>query len=109
MEASFAKVTTARPRRITAAVTVQPTSRRVLPRIWAGSEPLRARNLTSAYARPPSTRTKITRAMQSVILYRLSIWFALGDPPDCGVKKASIEGRRWPQAAGILFRSEEHT
>src|ERR1039458_9461283 len=33
----------------------------------------------------------------------MSIWFALGEPPDRGVKKASVEVTRWPKAAGILF------
>ncbi|MEA2315811.1 MAG: hypothetical protein QOI03_2503, partial [Solirubrobacteraceae bacterium] len=28
----------------------------------------------------------------------------LGDPPDCGVKKARTEGSAWPNSAGILFR-----
>src|SRR5947208_4708874 len=32
------------------------------------------------------------------------MWLALGEPPDCGVKKASTEGA-WPKAAGILFRA----
>ena len=41
--------------------------------------------------------------MYSVILYRLSIWSALDDPPDWGVKKASVEVTRWLKAAGILF------
>src|SRR5271154_5501004 len=31
------------------------------------------------------------------------MWFALGEPPDSGVKNASVEGSRWPKAAGILF------
>jgi hypothetical protein len=41
--------------------------------------------------------------MYSVTLYRLSIWSALGEPPDWGVKNASVEEARWPKAAGILF------
>ena len=48
IEESLAKVSTARAIRITAAPTVQPTSRRVFPRICAGTAFLRARNLTSA-------------------------------------------------------------
>jgi hypothetical protein len=46
----------------------------------------------------------MTRAMYSVMSYRLWIWFALGEPPDCGLKNASTEVVRWPKAAGILFR-----
>src|SRR4051794_38981514 len=104
MPGSSANVTTASATRITAAATVQPTSRRVLPRICAAGAPLRLRlrNLTSAYSRPPSTSAKITRAITSVILNRPSIWLALGEPPDCGVKNASVEAR-WPKAAEILF------
>ena len=48
IEESLAKVTTPSASRITAAATVQPTSRRVLPRICAGTAPLRARKLISA-------------------------------------------------------------
>ena len=44
---SLAKVKVARTTRISAAPTVQPISRRVLPRIWAATAPLRARNLIS--------------------------------------------------------------
>src|SRR5437764_267337 len=33
--------------------------------------------------------------------YRLWIWFALGEPPDCGLKNASAEVARWPKAAGF--------
>ena len=48
IEPSLAKVSTASATRITAAATVQPISKRVLPRIWAATAPLRARNLISA-------------------------------------------------------------
>jgi hypothetical protein len=48
IEESFVKVSTARPVRITAAATVQPTSRRVLPRICAATAPLRWRKRISA-------------------------------------------------------------
>ena len=44
---SLAKVKAASTTRMSAAPTVQPTSSRVLPRIWAATAPLRARNLTS--------------------------------------------------------------
>jgi hypothetical protein len=47
MEDSLAKVTMASATRITAAATVQPISRRALPRICAATAPLRARNLMS--------------------------------------------------------------
>ena len=47
MPPSLTKVKTASTTRISAAPTVQPISRRVLPRIWAATAPLRARNLTS--------------------------------------------------------------
>jgi hypothetical protein len=53
---------------------------------------------------PHSTSTKITSAIASVILNRLSIWLAFDEPPDSGVKNASVAESRWPKAAGILFR-----
>ena len=34
-------------------------------------------------------------------LYRSLIEFALGDPPDWGVKNARIEGMAWPKAGGF--------
>src|ERR1700730_1934860 len=103
IEDSCGNVSTASASRTTPAATVQPTSRRVLPRICAATAPLRARNRSSVYPSTPSTPMKITSATYSVILYRLSIWFALGDPPDWGVKNASSDGI-WPKAAEILFR-----
>ena len=45
MPSSLTNVSVARTTRITAAPTVQPISSRVLPRIWAGTAPLRALNL----------------------------------------------------------------
>ena len=48
IEDSLAKVSPARASRITAAPTVQPISRRVLPWIWAATAPLRVRKLNSA-------------------------------------------------------------
>ena len=80
-------MSTASPTRITAAPTVQPTSRRVLPWICAATAPLRARNLISAYASPPMTAKKITSAMTRMILYSESMLSAFGEPPDSGVKK----------------------
>jgi hypothetical protein len=68
IEESFANVITASARRITAAATVQLTSSRVLPWIWAGTLPLRLRNLISAYTSAPSTAKKITSAMYRVIM-----------------------------------------
>ena len=47
MPPSIANVTTASTTSTTAAPSVQPTSRRVLPRIWAGTASLRTRNFTS--------------------------------------------------------------
>jgi hypothetical protein len=42
-------------------------------------------------------------AITSVITYSVWISFALGEAPLAGVKNASVEGSRWPKAAGILF------
>ncbi len=54
------KVTTAMITTITPAPTVQPSSSRSLPRIWAGSgPPRRARYLTSDQIRTPSTSRKM--------------------------------------------------
>ena len=47
MPPSIPNVTAASTTSTTAAPIVQPTSRRVLPRIWAATASLRARNLTS--------------------------------------------------------------
>jgi hypothetical protein len=60
MPGSWMKVTTASTMRITAAPTVQPTSRRVLPRICAATAPLRALNFTRDQMRTPSTPKKTT-------------------------------------------------
>ena len=53
---------------MTAAPSVQPISRRVLPRICAGTASLRARNLTTEYSSTPSTPKKTTAATARMIL-----------------------------------------
>ena len=62
---SMMKVTAVMKMRITAAPTVQPTSRRVLPWICAATRPLRARkrimNQISVPSTPTNTTTAITR------------------------------------------------
>ena len=69
IEDSLAKVTIASATRITAAATVQPTSRRVLPRICAGDGALaRAEAGSARRAARPRRATKITSAMYSVDL-----------------------------------------
>ncbi len=68
IDESLANVMIASASSTTAAPTVQPSSRRVLPRICAATAPLRARNFSSAYSRPPSTSTKMISAITSVIL-----------------------------------------
>ncbi len=68
MEPSIAKVTTASTTRMTEAPSVQPISSVVLPRIWAGTASLRARNFTIEYSSAPSTPTKTTTATARMIL-----------------------------------------
>src|SRR5579884_652495 len=68
MLGSFTKVTTVSTTRISAAATVHPISRRVLPWIWAATAPRLARNLITEYRRAPSTITNTTAAMYRMIL-----------------------------------------
>ena len=60
---SLANVSTASASRTADAPSVQPTSRRVLPRICAATARLRARKRSSVYPSAASTPTKTTSAM----------------------------------------------
>ena len=63
---SLMKVTTVMKTRITAAPTVQPISRRVLPWIWAATRPRLALNLIRNQISAPSTPTKTITAMTRI-------------------------------------------
>ena len=60
---SMMKVTAVMNTRITAAPTVQPTSSRVLPWIWAATRPRPALNFSMNQISRPSTPTNTTSAM----------------------------------------------
>ena len=64
---SITKVAIVRKTRITAAPTVQPISRRVLPWICAATRPFFARNLNRHQNSTPSTPTKTMIAMTRMI------------------------------------------
>src|SRR5437764_6039368 len=109
------KVIAARTATTAAAPTVQPISRGVLPRIWAGSgPPRRRRKRMSEYTSTPSTPAKITPPMIIAITNRVWMSSALRLPPLLsGVKKsanadgAAISSRaRAPSTAtGAALRS----
>src|SRR2546430_4647962 len=63
MPPSLTNVTTVIATRISAAATVQETSRRVLPWIWAATAPFLARNLNIEYTSVPTTIMNTTAAM----------------------------------------------
>ena len=68
MLGSLTNVTTVSTTRISAAATVQPISKRVLPWICAATAPRLARNLYTEYTSAPSTTTNTTAAMYRMIL-----------------------------------------
>src|SRR4051812_5548666 len=84
MPGSVMKVNTVMNTRITAAPTVQPISRRVLPWIWAATAPLRARNLIIAQSSAPATAMKMISARTKISTYSVWILSAFGEPPVSG-------------------------
>ncbi len=67
MSESLRKVMAASTTRISAAPSVQESSSRVFPWIWAALAPVRRRKRTSEYTSAPSTTTKMTTAMARTI------------------------------------------
>ena len=98
---SLRKVTTEIKTSNSAAPTVQPTSRRLLPWTRTATAPLLARNFQTVQISRPPTPKKTTQPNPKIHKYRERMPSAFGvPPPDWGAMKSAKDRRRRNQQRG---------